>query len=68
LSGPELERQATERIPFRHALEYLDTIPERSTIGLFRERLAQTGTDTMIREEFQRQLEQQGFIIKHTVI
>jgi len=52
LSDPELERQATDR----------------STIRLFRERLAQMGKDAMIREGFQRQLEVQGLTIKREVI
>jgi IS5 family transposase len=68
LSDPELERQATDRISFRHFLGYPETIPDRSTIWLFRERLAQTGKDTAIWEEFQRQLDAQGLAIKRGVI
>ncbi len=68
LSDPELERQATDRISFRHFLEYPETIPDRSTIWLFRERLAKTGKDAAIWEEFQRQLEAQGLMIKRGVI
>ncbi|MDN7026021.1 transposase, partial [Methanoculleus sp. FWC-SCC1] len=43
LSDPELERQATDRISFRHFLGYPESIPDRSTVWLFRERLAKTG-------------------------
>ena len=68
LSDPELERQATDRISFRHFLGYPETIPDRSTVWLFRERLAQTGKDTAIWEEFQRQLEVQGLTIKRGVM
>lgn len=68
LSDPELERQATDRISFRHFLGYPEMIPDRSTIWLFRERLAQTGKDTVIWEEFQRQLEAKGLTIKRGVI
>jgi IS5 family transposase len=68
LSDPELERQATDRISFRHFLGYPEMIPDRSTIWLFRERLAQTGKDTVIWEEFQRQLETQGLTIQRGVI
>lgn len=68
LSDPELERQATDRISFRHFLGYPETIPDRSTIWLFRERLAQTGKDTVIWDEFQRQLEVQGLTIKRGVM
>lgn len=68
LSDPELERQATDRVSFRHFLGYPKIIPDRSTIWLFRERLAQSGKDTAIWEEFQRQLEAQGLTIKRGVI
>ncbi|NVO66886.1 IS5 family transposase [Methanofollis tationis] len=68
LSDPELERQAMDRISFRHFLGYPETIPDRSMIWLFRERLEQTGKDTAIWEEFQRQLDAQGLAIKRGVI
>ena len=68
MSDPELERQATDRISFRYFLGYPATIPDRSTIWLFRERLAQTGKDAVIWEEFQRQLETRGLTIKQGVI
>lgn len=68
LSDPELERQAMDRISFRHFLGYPATIPDRSTIWLFRERLAQTGKDVVIWEEFQRQLEIRGLTIKRGTI
>lgn len=68
LSDPELERKATDRISFRHFLGYPETIPDRSTIWLFRERLAQTGKDAAIWDEFQRQLEAKGLMIKRGVI
>lgn len=68
LSDPELERQATDRISFRHFLGYPETIPDRSTVWLFRERLANTGKDLLIWEEFQRQLDQQGLAINQGVL
>ncbi|MDN7026251.1 IS5 family transposase [Methanoculleus sp. FWC-SCC1] len=68
LSDPELERQATDRISFRHFLGYPETIPDRSTVWLFRERLAKTGKETLIWDEFQRQLEEQGLTIKRGVM
>ncbi len=68
LSDPELERQATDRISFRHFLGYPETIPDRSTVWLFRERLAKTGKDTVIWDEFQRQLEVQGLTIRRGVM
>ena len=57
LSDPKLARKATIQILFRRFLGYLETIPNRSTIRLFRECLAQTGKGPMIWEMFQRQLE-----------
>ncbi len=68
LSDPELEHLVTDRISLRHFPDYPETIPDRSTIWLFRECLAQTGKDIVILEEFQRQLEVQGLAIKRDVI
>jgi len=68
LSDPELERQATDWISFCHFLGYPETIPDRSTVWLFRERLATTGKDTVIWDEFQRQLEVQGLTIRRGVM
>jgi len=68
LSDPKLERQATDRISFRHFLGYPETIPDRSTVWLFWERLAKTRKDTAIWDEFQRQLGEQGLTIKRGVI
>ena len=68
LSDPELERQAIDRISFRHFLGYPASIPDRSTVWLFRERLAITGKETAIWDEFQRQLDEQGLTIKRGVM
>ena len=68
LSDPELERQAIDRISFRHFLGYPASIPDRSTVWLFRERLAITGKETAIWDEFQRQLDAQGLTIKRGVL
>ena len=56
LSDPELERQATDRISFRHFLGFPESIPDYSTIWYFRERLANTGKDEEIWVELQYQL------------
>jgi len=58
LSDPELERQATDRISFRHFLGFPETIPDHTTIWYFRERLAKTGKDKEIWFELQYQLNQ----------
>jgi len=68
LSDPELERQVNDRISFRKFLGFPDIIPDRSTIWLFRERLAKTGKDELIWEELQRQLDEKGLKIREGVI
>ena len=45
LSDPELERQITDRISFRKFLGFPSTIPDFSTVWIFRERLNKTGKD-----------------------
>jgi len=40
------------RTSFRHFPGYPETIPDRSVVWLFRERLAKTGKETAIRDEF----------------
>ena len=61
LPDPELERQCTDRISFRHFLGFPKKIPDHDTIWLFRERLVQTGKYKPIWEELQRQLDENGF-------
>jgi len=56
LSDPELERQATDRISFRHFLGFPKTIPDHTTIWYFRERMSKTGKDEEIWLELQYQL------------
>jgi len=68
LSDPELERQATDRISFRKFLGFPETIPDRSTVWAFRERLIDTGKDEIIWEELQRQIDAKGLKIKKGVI
>ena len=60
LSDPELERQITDRISFRKFLGFPDTIPDYSTIWIFRERLIKSGKDRKIWQELQRQLDAKG--------
>ena len=68
LSDPELERQANDRISFRQFLGLPEKIPDRSTIWLFRERMSESGTDTAIWNELQRQLDAKGLTIKQGMI
>jgi len=68
LSDPELERQCTDRISFRHFLGFPKRVPDHGTIWLFRERLVQTGKYEAIWEEFQRQLDENGLAVKKGTI
>jgi len=68
LSDPELERQCTDRISFRHFLGFPKKIPDHGTIWLFRERLIQTGRCEAIWEELQRQLDENGLAVKKGTI
>lgn len=67
LSDPELERQATDRISFRRFLGYPESIPDSTTVWLFRERLAETGRDRLLWAELQRQLDEKGLKVKKGV-
>ena len=68
LSDPELERQVTDRISFRKFLGFPETIPDYTTVWLFRERLQDTGKDKEIWRELQRQLDAKGLKVKKGVI
>ena len=68
LSDPELERQAADRISFRHFLGYPETIPDATTVWQLRERLAESRGDRDIWEELQRQLDEKGLGVKKGVV
>jgi len=68
LSDPELERQAMDRISFQHFLGFPGDAPDYSTVWQFRERLAETGTDRLVWEELQRQLDEKGLRVKKGVV
>ena len=68
LSDPELERQALNRIDFQHFLGFPGNAPDYSTVWQFRERLALTGTDRLVWEEQQRQLDEKGLKVKKGVV
>ena len=68
LSDPELERQVTDRISFRKFLGFPETIPDYSTVWLFRERLHKTVKDKKIWRELQRQLDAKGLKVKKGVM
>jgi len=68
LSDPELERQVVDRISFQKFLDFPETIPDFSTVWLFRERLAKSGKDKEVWAELQRQLDAMNLKIKKGVI
>jgi IS5 family transposase len=67
LSDQELERQVNDRISFQNFLSFPEKVPDYSTVWYFRERLASSGKDKVIWEEFQRQIESKGLGIKKGV-
>ena len=67
LSDPELEKQALNRLDFQHFLGWPEQPPDYSTVWQFRERLASTGTDSLIWAELQRQLDEKGLRVRKGV-
>ena len=68
LSDPELERQVTDRISFRSFLGFPDSIPDRSTVWLFRERIVRAGRDKDVWSELSRQLDDRGLRVRKGVV
>jgi IS5 family transposase len=67
LSDEETEREAVDRLSFRHFLGYPETVPDSTTIWLFRDRLAKSGKDKLIWAELQRQLDEAGLKVRKGV-
>ena len=68
LSDYELERQAGDRISFRHFLGFPATIPDRSTIWVFKNRLVHAGMIDELWTDFQQQIDARGLKIRRGVI
>jgi len=68
LSDYELEIQALDRASFQHFLGYPISIPDRSTIWRFRERLIKNNKEEAIWMELQRQIDERGLTIKRGMI
>ena len=68
LSDYELEIQALDRSSFQHFLGYPNSIPDRSTIWRFRERLIKNKKEDDLWEELQRQIIERGLTIKRGMI
>jgi len=68
LSDPELERQVDDRLSFQRFLGFPEKAPDYSTVWSFRERLAATGTDRLLWDELQRQLDEKGLKVRKGVV
>ncbi len=68
LSDLAVEREIYDRLSFWHFLWCPDKIPDNSTIWLFRERMSESGVDTLVWQEFQRQLDLKGLKIEQGMI
>lgn len=64
LSDQKMERELANNLSFMNFLGYPETIPDSTTIWLFRERLKETNRFDAIWQEVQRQLEVKGLIVK----
>jgi len=68
LSDLAVERQMSDRISFMAFLGFPDPFPDSRTIWLFRERMAETGTDKFVWAELQRQLDAKGLKIRRGIV
>ena len=64
LSDQKMERELANNISFMNSLGFPETIPDSTTIWLFRERLIEKGKLNTIMEELQRQLDAKGLVVK----
>ncbi|WP_394698614.1 transposase [uncultured Methanospirillum sp.] len=63
----ELEIQAIDRSSFQNFLCYPESIPDRSTIWRFRERLIKCSKEEVIWNKLQNKIAMRGLIIKRDV-
>jgi transposase, IS5 family len=68
LSDLAVERQMADRISFMAFLGFPGHFPDSRTIWLFKERMAETGTDKIVWAEFQRQLDAMGLQVKRGTV
>ena len=64
LSDPELERQVARDLIFQHFLGFPGTVPDFTTVWLFRERLIKNGKYEKVWAELQRQMSRSGFKVE----
>lgn len=68
LSDEELEFQCNDRLSFRNFLGFPEKVPDFSTIWKIRDRLNESGVESQIWGELQRQLDRKGYRITKGVI
>ncbi|MFH1013639.1 MAG: IS5 family transposase [Thermoplasmatota archaeon] len=68
LSDQELEFQCYDRLSFRNFLGFPEKIPDFTTIWKIRDRLEETGIDTFIMAELQKQLDEKGLKVEKGMI
>jgi len=68
LSDLAVEREMADRISFMAFLGFPNPFPDSRTIWLFKERMAETGTDEIVWDELQRQLDILGLKVKRGTI
>src|SRR5512137_110150 len=64
LSDQKMERELANNLSFMNFLGYPETIPDSTTLWLFRERLKEMNRFNAIWQEVQRQLEAKGLVVK----
>ncbi|MDP4157782.1 MAG: IS5 family transposase [Bacillota bacterium] len=64
LSDQRMERELANNISFINFLGYPETIPDSTTIWLFRERLTEKGKINAIWQELQMQLDAKGLVVE----
>ena len=64
LSDQRMERELANNVSFMNFLGFPETIPDSTTLWLFRERLTENGKIDAIWQELQRQLDAKGLIVK----
>ena len=68
LSDQKMERELANNLSFMNFLGYPETIPDSTTIWLFRERLKEKNKFEAIWQEVQSQLDAKGLIVKEGTI
>ena len=64
LSDQRMERELANNLSFMNFLGYPETIPDSTTIWLFRERLIERAKLESIWQELQGQLDSKGLVVK----